>query len=310
MFITHYQVYHGATSGVTGLTSVLFPLGPKMMQGKELAETAHGVYHVLPPQCYHCGYGLEYPSCDILCARVVEKVIRSMGPDNVIAFIGAPMSTPTNTIIPPKEYWQIIREICNKYGILLILDEIITGWGRVGELFASNYYNVVPDIMTTAKGLSSAYMPISATVVRDYIFEALYGQALPYYGHTSCAHPVASACALAAIDFIMENKLWENSAKVGAHIMKRLTAVKDSSRIFGDVRGVGLLIGTELVEDKQTRIPSPRLQRAFWERCFEKGLFSDRDGIVPPLIITMAEADKICDIIAESIKEVEATVKS
>ena len=225
-----------------------------------------------------------------------------------MAFLAAPMAVTANGIIPPKEYWPIIRDICDKYGILLIFDEVITGWGRTGELFGSNYYNVIPDIITTGKGLSSTYVPISATIIRDYIFEALLGEPLPYYGHTCCFHPVAAACALACIDFVMEEKLWENAATVGAHIKKRLEKISQESRNLGSVRGAGLLIGLEFVEDKKTRVFSQHIRKVFWEKCFERGLFSDRDGIIPPLIITMEQADKLCDIVADALKEVESII--
>ncbi len=308
MIISHHQVYHGASTGTMGLTSTLHPAGALVAHGRELADTTHGICHVFPPLCDHCSYGLEYPSCDILCARVVENFVQAMGPDNVMAFMAAPMAITARGIFPPKEYWPIIREICDKHGILLIFDEVITGWGRTGELFGSTHYNVIPDIMTFGKGLSNGYIPTSATVVQDYIFDSLAGEILPYYGHTCSFHPVASACTLACIDFLMEQKLWENAAKVGTHIKTRLEAVAQESKILGSVRGAGLLIGLELVEDKKRKIPSPRLQQDFWNKCFEKGLFLHQNGIVPPLIITKDEADKVCDIAVEALKETEAAV--
>jgi len=222
--------------------------------------------------------------------------------------MAAPIAEPGNVIVPPDDYWPIIRQICDKHGILLIFDEVVTGWGRTGKLFAASHWNVIPDIMTMAKGLTSAYAPLSGVVVRDHVYQAFKGKPMPYFGHTYSSHVLGCACALANIDVIMEGKLWENSAKVGAHIKRRLEEVAERSNIIGAVNGKGLFMGLEIVEDKASKIPSPAAVEIIQKKCEELGVYLKVNAdIIPPLIITMAEADRLCDVIAQAVKEAEGT---
>jgi len=308
MIIGRWHSYHGHAAGAVGLTHT-----EKHLQGRDMATTDHGIYHMPAPYCYRCWFEKEYPSCGILCARALENVIQSMGPENVVAFIGEPIFGAGGGIEPPVEYWPMIRDICNKYGILLILDEVITGWGKTGKLFACNHWDVVPDIMCCAKGISSAYLPMSATICAEHVYKALDGE-WPYYGHTHTYYPAGAAAAVATIDVIMEDKLWENAAKVGAHLKHRLQEICQKSAIVGTVHGMGLLLGAELVEDKASKTPWARGAEMVKLNSRDKGALVFARGfnrniveISPPLIMNMAEADKLCDILAEAIKEVEST---
>jgi adenosylmethionine-8-amino-7-oxononanoate aminotransferase len=237
-----------------------------------------------------------------------------MGSDNIAAFIGEPVLGGGGNIAPPDEYWPIIRGICNNYGILLILDEVITGWGKTGKLFACNHWDIVPDIMVTAKGLTGAYLPLSAVITREHVYQAFKGHGSPYVGHTHSSYPAGVACALATIDVIMKQKLWENAARVGKHIRKRLEEICQRFEIAGTVHGIGLMLGLEIVEDKASKVASPRATRIIIKKCEEKGVLIHESGdtgnilaVAPPMIITENEADRLCDSLAEAIEEVGST---
>ena len=313
MIISRFHAYHGQTLGAVALTT-LGRRRTKMIDGLDLASASQSVYPMFAPYCYRCGYGLEYPSCDVRCARAFEDVVDLMGPDHVAAFMGEPVFGGGGNIAPPDEYWPIIREICDKYGILLILDEVITGWGKTGQLFACNHWDVVPDIMVTAKGLTGAYLPLSAVISRERVCEPFKGKGGPYYGHTHSSYPAGAACALATIDVLMEEKLWENAAKVGKHIRKRLEEICQRSKIVGTVHGIGLMLGLEIVEDKASKIASSKATRVITKKCEEKGVLIQGCGnagnilaVSPPMIITKDEADRLCDLLSEAIQEAEAT---
>jgi putrescine aminotransferase len=231
----------------------------------------------------------------------------------VAAFIGEPVFGSGGAISPPDEYWPMIRQICDKYGILLIDDEVITGWGRTGKLFACEHWNIIPDIMVMAKGLTGAYLPMSAVVGRDHVYKALEKEGFPYGGHTHSFYPVGAACALAAIDVTMEGRLWENAAKVGAQIRDRLEKICQGSEIVGTVHGIGLHLGLEIVEDKVSKKASSALTNIIFRKSRQKGvvfgLIGDKHDILsicPPIIITKEEADQLCDVLSEAVKETEA----
>jgi adenosylmethionine-8-amino-7-oxononanoate aminotransferase len=169
---------------------------------KDFEPLLPGFLHVASPKCPICDFGLEYPSCNILCARYIEKIIQKEHPDTVAAFLDVPVSK--HGYVNPPEYWPIVRSICDKYGMLLILDEVFTGFGRTGKMFACEHWGVVPDIMVVAKGLAGSYMPISATIVTKEVAKKFEGGANEVLTHsvTSEGHPVSCAAALATIEII------------------------------------------------------------------------------------------------------------
>jgi len=306
--VSQWHSYHGQTLDAVSMTGIP---GMKGTHGRDVASVNTGAYHIAAPYCYRCDYGLEYPSCGIQCAKALDVFARNVGPENIVAFFGEPVLGTCGSVSPPPEYYPMIRQICDEYGFLMIMDEVMTGWGRTGEVFACNHWNVVPDIMTTAKGITSAYLPLAATVCRDHVWDAFRGQAHPYMGHTHAMYPIGAAAALAAIDVLMEERLWENAAKVGAHLKGRLEKSAQQSEIVGAVHGLGLHLGLEIVEDKQSKKPGRRLAASIVAKCEEKGVLTMREEpglipIVPPLIITAEEADHLCDVFSEAIKEVEA----
>jgi len=309
IILSQWQSYHGASQGAAAATGIALV---KLHRGRDVSDIESGFHHIPPPYCYRCTYGLKYPDCDVRCARIVSDIIEFLGPENVAGFMGEPVFGTTPGIAPPREYWPIVREICDRYNIILIFDEVITGWGRLGKMWASEFYNITPDITVTAKGVTGAYLPLSATILSDKVCEPFLadGTAHPWLLHTHSFNPPACAASLASIDVLMEGRLWENAAKVGAYIKSRLQDIADKSRIIGAIHGEGLLLGVEMVADKESKTPMSRLARKTELACAEKGLLLDimynKLGVAPPLIITMEQADKLCDILEESIAEVEA----
>lgn len=314
IIITQWLSYHGLSIGAVGATGMT---SFKVNRGTSLADIDSGFYHVLPPYCYRCPYGLEYPQCGIQCAKTIDEVIQYIGPSNVAAFIGEPAFGTSGIATPPPEYWPIVRGICDKHKILLIFDEIVTGWGRLGKLWASEFYGITPDIILTGKGLTGCYLPLSAVVVQDHVFEPFLveGAPFPALAHTHSFYPLGCAAALAAIDVTIEGKLWENAAEVGTYLKSRLEGIAQKSKVVGAVHGTGLLLGVEIVKDKQSKAASRPLLEAIHRKCTAKGLLILKTGegnilfIYPPLIITKEQSDKLCGILSEAIEEVEAEIR-
>lgn len=209
--------------------------------------------------CYRCHFGKSYPNCDIDCAHVVEDVIKSEGPDTVGAVIVEPITAGGGILPPVKEYYPILQEICKKYEVLMIMDEVVCGFGRTGKMFGHEHYDVDPDIVTMAKGMASAYMPLSATMVKNEIFDGFIhdpSDKLAYFRDISTYGGCAGACAagLESTRIIEEEGLCENSAKMGVYLLENLKEL-EAFPIVGDVRGKGLFAGIELVENKESKIP-------------------------------------------------------
>ena len=310
--VSRYWAYHGSTKGALSASGVA---------DKQLFDPfLPGFIHVLPPYCYRCPFGQTPETCDIECARAVEWTLRLEGRGTVAAVIADPIMAAAGIIVPPKAYYQILREACDKSGALLIFDEVLTGFGRTGYLFAAEMYGVVPDIICLGKGISGGYAPLAATVARDTVADAFLGPkeaGLTFlHGNTFGGHPLACAVGLAAIDELLTRDLVGNSRKVGAYLKDCLVAMQERHPIIGDVRGVGLLVGFELVRDRETRelfdkkqAPAPRVR----EKAFERGLITRGSlhvvQLTPPLIITEAEVDEIMVILEACVAEVEAELR-
>ena len=244
-FITTYRSFHGSSTSTSILT------GEARRWAMEPGIS--GVIHVPPPYCYRCDFGLDPKTCNAHCANHIGRVIEYEGPENVAAVmvegvIGA------NAILLPKrdDYLTTIRKICNKYGVLMIVDEVMSGFGRTGEWFAINNWNVKPDIITMAKGLTSSHLPLGAVGVSKEIAEFFEDHTL-WSGGTYTNHPVSCAAAIAAIQSYREDKLIENSKKMGEVVSERLVKLKESHPSIGDVRGIGLFHFVELVKNRETK---------------------------------------------------------
>ena len=303
----HYS-YHGLSLGALSATGIF----PFQWMFEPLTP---GFVNMPAPYCYQCELDLEYPGCDVKCARMLEEIIEEEGAGTVAAFIAEPVIGSGGIIIPPKEYWPAVRSICDSHDVLVIMDEVVTGFGRLGEWFASTLFDVRPDMVSLAKGISSGYLPLGATVMSDRIYD-LIAEKLPddlpiMHGFTYNNHPVCCAAALANIRLIEDEGLIENARKMGAYLLERLEGLC-KYRSVGDVRGLGLMAAVELVADKAARTqiePPHAAPTAVCEKAWEMGLYvrpmMEVVGMAPPLTIDRATIDKMVDILEASIREME-----
>ena len=303
--------YHGATGGVmwlggeTGLTD---------------CEPAYpGMVYAPQPNPYRCELGGETPSeCAVRCAQAIEDLILFHGPSTVAAVIAEPVASSATAAVPGDEYWPMLRQICDRHGVILIADEVICGFGRTGKMFAMEHWDVVPDIMTIAKGVVSSYLPIAATIATAEVADVFGGQdnifrqALTFGGH-----PVAAAAALKNIELMEEEGLVQNSAEVGGYFLEQLHQLKDDHESIGDVRGLGLLLGIDLVANRDTKERYPtelHLGERLSEKLHEQGLIlratDNGIGLGPPLCITRSEVDEIVAGIDRALGSVEAQLPS
>lgn len=309
--LSRYRSYHGFTFGAVSATG-------QVGRRTKFEPLVPGFLHVDPPYCYRCPLKLTHPDCGIACVEEFEEVIQREGPETVAAIIVEPVIGGGGVIVPPDEYLPRLREICDRHGVLLILDEVITGFGRTGALFACQHWDVVPDIITLAKGVTSGYLPLAATVVTPQIFDEFRGapgsgkefaQVSTYGGHPACC-----AAALANIDIILREKLWENSAKVGAHLLDSLKKLE--SPFLGEVRGKGLAIALELVDATGALLDDARTTLVK-NRVRDEGVLIGKMShaakgpesilfLAPPLILTRDEADRIVAAFRTALAELES----
>lgn len=242
--ISRWRSYHGATYGalsVSGGTGRL-PAGPGIP----------GAVHVLWQDCYRCPFGQRYPGCGLECVEHIEQVVRLEGPDQIAAIIAEPFVGGVDD--PPPEYWPRLREICDQHGILLIADEVITGFGRTGRWFGCDHFGVVPDIMTVAKGMNSGYAAVGATVVSQKIAEFFHERPIGF-GFTSGGQPLGFAACIAVIETIKAESLVDNAQRLGELLTVELARLKERHPSIGHVHGRGLWWYLELVRDRQTKAP-------------------------------------------------------
>lgn len=306
-FIARRGSFHGDTFGALsahGLTAYRQKFGPLVP----------GFRHVAPPYCYRCSFGQTYGRCDFECVKAVEEMIIFEGPETMAGFIGEPIQNALGDVVPPKEYWPRIREICDKYGLLLIMDEVCTGFGRTGKWFGCEHWDIVPDILVVAKGMSSGYQPIGAAIVTKEVGDAFYGEADKAFmgGYTFGGHPITCAAALANIEIMEKESLVARAKEMGDYLFGELEGFKEH-KVVGDIRGLGLQIGIELVKDKASKEKFPPEERVgirIRDRAFELGLMIreryDTLGLAPPLILTKEEADRILEILDRAISDIEA----
>jgi 4-aminobutyrate aminotransferase len=300
-FIALMGSFHGRTIGTLSVT------GQAGRRKYDMGPYLSGTSFAFPPYCYRCLFNKSYPDCDLICARTIRDVIDYCTSKGVAAFIAEPVMGEGGIITPPPEYFKIIKETLDEYGILFIADEVQSGFGRTGKLFAIEHYGVEPDIMTLAKGIADGF-PLGACITREDIGNAFEpGDHLSTFG----GNPVSAAAALANINVMLRDKLPEQAAEKGEYLMKRLNEMREKYPIIGDVRGKGLMIGVELVKDRTKKTPAVDETRKIRDSCREKGLLIGSGGvkgcvlrIQPPLIIEKGQIDKALSILEEAIKEV------
>jgi len=297
--------YHGMTHGAMSLTA--------MREEKFFGPFMYGVYHAPHPNQYRSDFGVEGEQADIMAARYVEQEIMNQGPETVAAVIGEPISSAAGVHVPSKKYWQMLREICDKHGVFLIADEVINGFGRTGTMFATEQFDFVPDIMTMAKGLTSGYAPMAATIVRPSVFESFKDQKSVGMGHllTFGGHPVCAVAALTNIQIFDDENLVARGAEMGVYLKERLEELRAHPTV-GDVRGVGLLQAIELVTSKSKKTNFDK-KHPFTERVknlmMERGFLTrvrDVMHFAPPLVVAREEIDKMVTIADEALTVAES----
>ena len=275
-----------------------------------------GMIYLPQPNPYRCEFGGETPTeCAELCANAVEDAIKFHGPQSIAALIAEPVSVPASVAVPGDEYWPRLREICDKYGVVLVADEVITGFGRTGKMFAVEHWGVVPDVMSVAKGIVSSYMPLGGSIARETIADAFAGgDDSRFLQHvlTFAGHPVPAAASLKNIEILETDKLIENSAETGAYFLDQLEELKPRHPMIGNVSGLGLLLGIDLVKDRDSKEQFPksakvseRLMSEFERRSL---ILRPTDASItmgPPLCITRGEVDEIVRGVDEALTEVE-----
>ncbi|MGO9467667.1 MAG: aspartate aminotransferase family protein [Isosphaeraceae bacterium] len=311
--LSRYQSWHGSTlgalsaSGLKSRKTVNEPMAP-------------GFLHVFPPTCYRCPFGKSYPDCGITCATIVGDVVEMEDPATVAAILVEPIGHTGGVIDPPEEYLPILREICDRHNILLIFDEIITGIGRTGRMFAAETFGVTPDVVCIAKGLSSGYAPLSAMICRNAIAQAFWGPISenPGFveGHTFEGNPVSCAAGIAVLREILERDLLQNARDQGERLRRRLLELAGKYPQIGDVRGKGLFQAVEFVRDRTTRERFPESTGfgvRVGRRALANGLLCRFDphwiAFGPPLVVAADEIDLMVAILDRSLGEVAAEIE-
>lgn len=317
--ISRWKSYHGLTLGAlaaTGRTSFRTPFTPMLPEA----------HHIPAPYCYRCSYGLTHPQCGLACAAALEEAIQELGPQTVSAFLAETVSGATiAAVTPPDGYLPRIREICDRYGVLLILDEVLCGMGRTGRWFASEHYDVVPDLVTLGKGLAGGAVALSAVGVQAGHFEAVSRSPSGFvHGGTFSHHLVACAAGNAVLDILEQEALIDRVAAQGPILGAKLKSVLGEHPLVGDVRGIGYLWGIEFVSDRATRRPFARKEKIaerLWEKMYQNsrvllykatGLAgSDGDALLvgPPFVITPEETDRIVSALARALDELQSEIK-
>lgn len=309
-FISRYRAYHGSSMGALAATG-------QALRKYKYEPLAPGFLHVSPPDNYRRPAGQSVEAYNIQCAEEFEQKIIWEQKETIAGIIMEPLITGGGVLIPHPLYLEKVQEICNKHGVLLIIDEVICGFGRTGKAFGHQHFNVKPDIVTMAKGLTSAYLPLSVTAVRKDIYDKFdTGEENSHFRHinTFGGNPAACALALKNIEIMERENLFQRSAELGARLLKELAPLKDHPYV-GDVRGLGFLLGIEIVENRETRVPASneRMAKIIGD-CKENGLIVGRNGdtvagfnniiaLSPPLSCTDEDVDFIIDVVKKVFNE-------
>ena len=316
--LSRYRCYHGGTAAAMTLSA-----GDPRNWSQTLGGTE--TVPVPLPYCYRCMLAQEYPGCDLQCVKYIDEVIELEGGGEKIAgIIFEPVTGANGIVVPPPEYFPRLKEICDKWGILMIADEVMSGFGRTGKWFAMDHWDVVPDIMTMAKGVTCGYLPLGVTVVRKHIGDRFKEQFFSH-GATYAGHALACAAATRVLQIYQEDNLIENSEKMGQYLLEKAMELKDKHPCIGDVRGLGLFVGLELVKNRRTREPimpmdaklrpglNPKLEVA--QKLAQLGMMAmaanpgNVIAVAPALIVTKDEIDEGMGIMDEALKAADVYVE-
>ncbi|MCL1993945.1 MAG: aspartate aminotransferase family protein [Spirochaetes bacterium] len=314
--ISRWNSFHGNTIGALSMTGDA--------RRKKYVPYLLDFPHIENCYCYRCPFGLESETCNVECAHALERCIKFQGPDSIAAFIAEPVvGAASGALVPHPDYFKIIRQICDHYDILLIDDEVMAGFGRTGSMFAIEDFDVVPDLICAAKGMSAGYVPLGAVIAKDEIYEAFKnGSGVFVHGHTYGGNPLAAAAALEVLKVIQTENLVENSKINGAYLLKQLQEKILPFWFVGDVRGKGLMQGVEFVRDKKSKEPFARkhgLAEKLTQTLMKHGVVvypgdgmadgenGDQFLLAPPLIITKDQVDELVEKIVAGFAEFEQT---
>ncbi|WP_379066188.1 aspartate aminotransferase family protein [Mesorhizobium sp. UC74_2] len=311
--VSRWSSFHGNTLGslsMTGMRSRRDLFAPLLQDFPKIAAC----------NCYHCPFEREYPSCNMPCAHDLEAIIKREGPENIAAFIAEPIvGAAGGGLTAPDDYFKVIREICDRYDILMIVDEVITGFGRTGKNFGINHWGVVPDIICTGKGLSSGYSPLGAVIVAEKVFEPFRTGRGFSHGYTFGGNPLSCAVGSAVLKYIEDHGLVDRVAQLGAYFFEKAQELYELD-IVGDIRGKGFFMGIEFVKDKKTRQPfasSANVAGKIADTAFTAGLIvgagrggidgvlGDHMNLAPPFICGESDLDEIVDIVRASVLKVQ-----
>lgn len=318
--LSRWMSYHGIT------------IGSLSMSGHSIRRTRfvpllQDYPTVSAPYCYRCPYHIEFPSCQLRCADELERAIIRIGEEHIAAFIAEPIIGAAGAAItPPPGYYERIRDICDRYNILFIADEVMTGLGRTGKMFGYDHWEAKPDIVTLGKGLGAGYTPIAAAVATEEVMLPIKkGSKLVMSGHTFSANPLSCATALSVLQYVEKHNLVDESAQKGTYLKKELLKLKERFSIIGDVRGEGLLLGVEFVEDKKTKEPFPtsaQLTNQIIQTAMQNGLLlypsaagiegvrGDAVIISPPFTIKEGEIKELLCRFEKTLSSIEKRLKN
>ncbi len=280
-----------------------------------------GFIHVHPPYCFRCPFDQTYPGCGRTCVTLLERTMEAEDPETVAAVIVEPISiSSAGFVVPPPDYLPRLREVCTRHNVVLIYDEIVTGFGRLGTMFGSQHFEAPPDITCCGKGMSGGYAPLAAILIRDRLAGAFYGEADEnrqfHHGHTYAGNPVACAAGIAAVTQLIERDIVGNARRQGERLRARLVELAERLPLIGDVRGVGLLQGVEFVKDRTTGEPFPPrvrpgklVERAARERGLILRCGNEFAALAPPLVVTAQDIDEMCGILGESIAAAQTALR-
>jgi len=298
-FIAFYGAFHGRTLGALSLTA------SKPVQRRGFGPLLEGITHIPYPYCYRCPNRPSAGGCDPACLRVIEDQLFKtvLSPDEVAAIVFEPIQGEGGYIVPPAEFFEELKRISKRHGILLVADEVQSGMGRTGKMFAVEHFGVEPDIIAVAKGIASG-LPLGAIVARAELMSWPPGSHASTFG----GNPISCVAALETIRLI-ETELMQNAGKVGDHLMQSLLKLKSHSSVIGDVRGLGLMIGIEFVKDQATKEKAGAWRDLTVQRCFERGLLVLGCGentlrLMPPLIVSRAQADAALEILEDALSTI------
>nr|WP_309100935.1 aspartate aminotransferase family protein [Fredinandcohnia onubensis] len=317
--LSRWMSYHGITIGALSMSG-------HTGRRARFVQLLEDYPTIQPPYCFRCPFNATYPVCNHMCATELELAINRIGAEHIAAFIAEPIiGAAGGAIVPPPGYYQVIKKICEKHNILFIADEVMTGMGRTGKMFALEHWDTHADIIALGKGMSAGYTPIAATLVSEKVMDPIQkGSKLIMSGHTYSANPQSTAVALAVVNYIETHNLVEKSANNGKYLNTKLQELQKKHPIIGDVRGKGLMCGIEFVSDMITKFPFNKEidltslvvsqgqnndLLLYPAAAGIEGVGGDAILVAPPLTITTEQIDELIELFDQTLKDVETALQ-